>query len=217
LPFRQIYTYTAFDNLIERDSTIWDYPDGDWDFDYTAVNNRLSGSAYDNDGRVTSSESTQFKSNAAGRMTRNDTYYSNTSLYADGNGNEIRRSQTLWDAVEEEWGEPEKRYLIHSSVLGRIISEATETGKKYRTFVVANGTTLARQAVDHDDNEAELVGIEYRDASGLSARSPGGGPLNPSPVGIREELDGLGTNVGTFGDLSPVPRGNGMSPYDDIS
>jgi hypothetical protein len=81
--------------------------------------------------------------------------------------------------------------------------------------VIANGSVLARQAVN-ESGTTQLVTYEFRDASGLSATSGGSGD---SPVPgfehfyLREELDGLANNVGRQGETTPQePYRNEMSP-----
>ncbi|MBX3292149.1 MAG: hypothetical protein KF881_04545 [Acidobacteria bacterium] len=69
------------------------------------------------------------------------------------------------------------------------MSEATKTGKKRYTYVAAGGRTIARQELT--DTDTQIVGWQFRDATGLSSR----GFSN-------EELDGLGNNVGIFPNLT---------------
>lgn len=94
------------------------------------------------------------------------------------------------------------------------MSEAGDTGKKKRTYVVAAGAVIARQAVDSANQE--FVGWEHRDPGGLSAKTtwvnntPGNGEAS-----VSEELDGLGNNVGTHGTFIPQDRiANVSSPSD---
>jgi YD repeat-containing protein len=219
LPYRQSYAWNAFGNLEERESTLWNYPQGDWDFDHTVTNNRRQGTNYDNDARVTQDNGIYFTFDAAGSMITTWRYMAyHMTMTADGDGNEGKRFRKQWDTLEEDWDEGETRYMVYSSVLGQIVSEANGTGKKYRTMVVGAGSTIARQGIDHDDNEAEIVGWEHRDPNGLSTRSyPVFGLLSQSkPTDIEEELDGLGNNVGAIANLAPPQRGNG-SPYDNVT
>src|SRR5258708_1365782 len=49
LPYRQTYTYSAFDNLTHRDSNVWNYPSLSWLVNYNIVNNRVTNSGYQYD------------------------------------------------------------------------------------------------------------------------------------------------------------------------
>lgn len=218
LPYRQSYSYNALGNLTGRDSTLWDYA-GDWDFSNTFVNNRVTaGAFYDNDGRRTYGDGTYFKFDASGAMnetTRTANY--ETLLYRDGLGRESKRSQRLWDTEEVEWGESDSKYLIHSSVFGRIVTEAEKTGRKWRTFVMANGESIARQS-KNESGSGSLVTYEYRDATGLSAGNVVSITPEWSHAYLREELDGLGNNVGHVAVENPLdePR-NSPSPVDRMA
>lgn len=218
LPYRQIYTYNAFGNLTDRDSTMWDY--GDWDFNYSITNNRVAGSGYDFDGREVTSlnqdgDTLSFIYDAAGRMIETERYYNKyeTLLYHTGDGGQAKRSQRTYDTDLEEWEDWETAYFIRSSVLNRVVSEATATGKKKYTYVVGGGASVARQYVDGSNNE--YVNWELTDPSGYSSRGVTGYK--------QEELDGLGNNVGIFAWPSPPPRmGNSMTPtqgvtFDDVT
>ena len=189
LPYRQSYTHNAFGQVTSRDSTLWDYTGGGWDFDYAMVNNRDTGANYDNDGRQTTDSSSDpiiFSYDAAGKMRmtwRTEAY--ETKLHQDGDGVETKREQRTWDTNASNWKPWEWVYFINSTVLGQVVSEATKTGKKKYTYVIANGATLAQQAVDTANNES--VTWQFQDASGYSARG-----FNA------KELDALGNNVGTI-------------------
>ncbi|MBX3292147.1 MAG: RHS repeat protein [Acidobacteria bacterium] len=222
LPFRQTYSYNAFDNLTGRDSTLWDY--GDWSFSYTMSNNRVAGSGYDADGREYSSETDDgdvifFTYNAAGRIVKTERYYDRyeTLLAQTGDGGEAKRSQRTFDTELEQWGDWETVYFITSSVFGRVISEATATGKKRHTYVMGGGMEIARQFLS--DSDVETVDFGITDPSGYSSRGSGG-IMSPYK---QEELDGLGNNVGTFAVPNrPEKIGNTMTPtqgvtFDDVT
>jgi hypothetical protein len=134
-------------------------------------------------------------------------------------GSKGKRSQKLWDVDEEEWGEVKSTYQIFSSVLGRTVSEADTTGAKWRTFVIAAGAEIARQAVTETDDEA--VTLVHTDPSGYSTHSTsiGTGFAYDTHAMKTEELDGLGNNVGTHGSMSRPPYHGGTmeSPVDSIT
>ncbi|MGQ0541957.1 MAG: RHS repeat domain-containing protein, partial [Blastocatellia bacterium] len=218
LPYRQTYSYDQFQNTTSRSSTLWNY--GSWEFSYSIVNNRVAGSQYDFDGRQTGGDGATFNYNAPGRMisTAKEESYE-TVLSADGLGRETKRSNRTWDEVEEEWTDWESTYFVHSSVLGRLLTEVDDTGKKRRAFVIAGGSEIARQAFNDEDEE--VVSFIHRDAAGLSGRATQGGtePLFNTNAYLAEERDGLGNNVGIFGDLSRPPHEGGsmQSPNDSIT
>jgi hypothetical protein len=69
LPYRQTYTFDAFGNITNRQSTLWDY-EGGWNFSHTVTNNRVTGHVYDADGRVVSTglTETHYQYDATGSM-----------------------------------------------------------------------------------------------------------------------------------------------------
>ena len=166
----------------------------------------LSPASYNGDGIAFEYDST------GGMMKtgRNEAY--ETEMFRDGAGREAKRSNRVWDGEEEEWGEWKTTYSLYSSVLGRVVSEAVETGAKRRTFVVAGGTEIARQA--YSEESEQVVGFVHRDASGLSGRSTnaGTGTASSTYASVAEEFDALGNNVGTRGHLSRPPHEGGSMP-----
>jgi hypothetical protein len=215
LPYRQTYTHDAFGHVMSRTSTLWNYGAG-WDFSYTFTNNRSSGSMYDDDGRTIIGNGANFSYDARGVMidTGVGEHYE-TTLAFDGDGQEVKRSNRIWNTTTNNWNEWETSYFVNSSVLGRMVSHTTATGKKKFTYVVGAGTVVARQGVD--DANAEHVSWQHRDPSGLSSRSTPAGTTtfaNFSP----EERDGLGNNVGSAPNLSPPDRtGNSPSPSEGFT
>ncbi|MGQ0543598.1 MAG: hypothetical protein ACT4O9_17430, partial [Blastocatellia bacterium] len=177
-----------------------------------------TGAFYDNDGRRTYGDGVYFKFDAAGAMhetSRTANY--ETKLYQDGLGRESKRSQRTWDAGEEEWEEWDSKYLIHSSVFGRIITEAEKTGRKWRTFVMANGSSIARQS-KNESGSGSLLTYEYREASGLSAGNAVSPTSDFAHAFLREELDGLGNNVGHVAVENPLDEArNSQSPIDRMA
>ncbi len=213
LPYRQSYYHNAFGNVTGRDSTLWDYTEGDWDFSYTVTNNRVAGYGYDADGRQVSGDGIAFEYDSTGGMIETGRAMSyETEMFRDGAGREAKRSNRVWDGEEDEWGEWKTTYSLYSSVLGRVVSEAVETGAKRRTFVVAGGQEIARQA--YSEESEQVVGFVHRDASGLSGRSTnaGTGTASSTYASVAEEFDALGNNVGTRGHLSRPPHEGGSMP-----
>jgi len=204
LPYRQSYEHDAFGNLTGRESTLWNYTNGDWDFEYQITNNRNTSATYDSDGRqiegaIDEDDPAQFHYDAAGRLEKTWNYYAgNETLFGrDGYGGELWRSQRIYDHEEEEWGETTKSYFINSSVLGQTVSETTETGKKKYTYVIAGNTAVARQVLS--DTNVEGVAWQHNDPTGISSRG-----FN------NRESDALGNNVGVIPVIQP--RQNSGSP-----
>lgn len=209
LPYRQTYTYSALSGVASRDSTLWNYNDGDWFFTYAYSNNRVinGGYQYDNDGRQIFGDDTTFTYDARGLLSLSSHFERNEiEPTYDGDGREGKRSQRAWNAQNNSWNPWDARYFVYSSVLRRHLTEVGPTGKKKRTYVVGAGAVVARQAVD--DSDQESVGWEHRDPSGLSARTtwanniPGNGE-----AAVSEELDAMGNNVGIHGAFIPPERG----------
>lgn len=216
LPYRQSYTYTALGGLAGRTSTLWDH-EGNWDFAYTVTNNRTAGYGYDHDGRQISGDGIDFVYSASGGLSstaRTEAY--ELEIDRDGAGREGKRKQRTWDAVEEEWSEWKSTYLLYSSVLGRVVSEANNSGTKWRTLVIAGGAVIARQAVNDTNDEA--VGFEHRDPLRLSTTSTtfGEPATGTHHAFVREEFDGLGNNIGHQAAFTPEERPeNANSPNDN--
>jgi hypothetical protein len=220
LPYRQNYTYNALGNLTSRSSKLWNY--GNWNFNYTFSNNRAAFHGYDDDGRETLAGigGSSFSFDAAGSMHKTwKAQNYETFRHTDGNNLEAKRVQRVWDDSEEEWGSWETVYLLYSSVLKYFVTEATSSGKKKFTYVLGDGTVIARQAVESDNDEH--VGWKHTDASGMSSRSSS--IIQGDGSFTSEEFDGLGNNVGWRGNFVPPDRHfNSGSPnqgitFDDIS
>jgi hypothetical protein len=208
LPYRQAYTFNAFDNITGRTSTMWDYP-GSWNFSYNLTNNRASGSLYDNDGRETrDSSSIRFNYDAAGSMIKTWRNYSTYVVYEtlldhDGDGVEAKRSHRNWDEEDSGWEAWKTNYFVFSRVLGKTVTEVSDTGKKKVTYVIDGGGTIAKQVIGLTNQEG--VAWKHTDASGLSSRSS---TITSNPAGfLAEELDALGNNVGTFAHPTPPSHG----------
>jgi hypothetical protein len=85
-------------------------------------------------------------------------------------------------------------FQLLSSALGQTVTETDTTGKKRRTYVIAGGTTIARQGIDAGTT-TERVGWTHTDPSGLSSRTTYGS-TSGLEAGVAAELDALGNNVG---------------------
>jgi hypothetical protein len=93
---------------------------------------------------------------------------------------------------------------------GETVSKADSSGRKIKTYVRAEGATLAWQTVYHGSNPpSEYVNLEHFDAGGLSYRSAtkeGYDIYGEGGEGSPAELDPLGGNVGLSTPyIEPVP------------
>ena len=224
LPYRQSYTSDVFGNITQRTNLHWGrsfYPgQGSFNLNYTFLNNRITnaGWGYDADGRVTQSAtpdpSVQSIFDAAGNLIALHRTNSSTNRYSDGNGHETKREQGSCTVVPgqpcQQWGtDLETKYFLRSSVLNEeVVTEITFNGKKSKTFIMAAGTTIARQEIYDGNGGAinEVVYFQHDDASGMTQRT-----INSNGTTIYDEgeetspgeSDPLGGNVGI---TNPYPN-----------
>lgn len=229
LPYRQSYTFNAFNNLVQRNNLHWGVESRGYNqtnnLSYTYQNNRITnaGWTYDADGRVLVSsapdEVIESTYDAKGQITRLLAAESDINRYTDGNEREAKRKKRKY--VEDQNGNgswvEEFTYYLRSSVMGgEVITEADATGRKRKTFVKAAGATLAWQNVYHNpanNTQSEYLSFEQWDASGMSYRSTGtyGVVLdNEGWEGAPAELDPLGGNAGLTSPyiqiITPAPE-----------
>lgn len=227
IPYKQSFSYNAFGNIAQ--TTMEHYASGSHGTAYTFTNNRNTdpNSVYDADGNQTADAEASFQYDAAGRMIRSADRDPNnagqflppTVKYFDGTGEEVKRIKAY---VENGNNTNGTSYFIRSSVTGKIVSEASGTGEKWKTFVSANGATLASQLWGWNGyNRAEYTTFWHQDASGASLRHTNK-IGESSSIEEAAEYDALGNNVGLGNPYvtiiePPVDnRGNiglGDSPY----
>lgn len=205
IPYRQSFVYNAFDNV--TGSTMEHYASGQNSSTYTFTNNRntQTSSVYDAEGNQTADEGGVYQFDAAGRAIKNEQRNPNyhtqflpaTHSYYDGAGQETKRVD---QSVASSYG---TSYFIRSSVTGKIVSEANSTGEKVKTFVSANGVTVAEQIWGWNGSaRAEYVNFLHQDASGASLRTTNkSGFLNFSSSDA--EFDARGNNVGLSNPYIP--------------
>jgi len=219
LPYRQTYTYDAFDHISHRESTLWNYPSGDWDFQVEFENNRSANYAYDADGRIVTDWNYEsedfnpayFKYDASGGLEKTWRYVSayETIINRDGLGSEAKRTQRSYDRITNQWGAWNTVYLIRSSILGTVVSEAGNTGSKTFTYVLGLGAVIARQG---GSGSYASVAWKLTDAAGLSTRNYSTSANSASFKA--EEFDALGNNVGTSLYIAPPDHSeNETSPH----
>jgi len=200
IPYKQNYVYNAFGNITQ--SSLEHYAGGQTISNYSFTNNRnaQTTSVYDAEGNQTADEGGAYQFDAAGRMIKNQKRDSNNSsqyllptmIYHDGAGLEAKRITSYVENGNNSYG---TSYFIRSSVLGKIVSETNSTGEKLKTFVSANGATIAEQHVEQIGGQRQdFVDFLHQDASGASLRKTNKDGI----VSTNEsaEFDALGNNVG---------------------
>jgi hypothetical protein len=110
------------------------------------------------------------------------------------NGEEAKRIKDYVTNGDNSYG---TSYFIRSSVTGKLVSEADSTGEKLKTFVSANGATLAMQILNWSGaNRIEHLAFQHQDASGSSLRFTTESGEWWSGLDEDAEYDAQGNNVG---------------------
>jgi YD repeat-containing protein len=192
IPYRQQYTFNAFDDMTARTNLFWNSQE---DASYTFSNHRISGWSYDADGRVTASVYPDgpsiYEYNAAGQLIFKHDYPGSTETgykyyqYYDGNGQILKRGTDRClilvppepEPPPEEcsWysGHPSPLYFIRSTVLGgEVIAETQGAGVKYRRFVYAGGAKVAEltERFVWPSSTYDSAQFHHTDANGVSER-----------------------------------------------
>ena len=175
-PFRQSYQHDAFGNMTNRTNRFWSRNDT---FSASYLNDRREDALfqYDAAGNLTQDADLHYAYDAAGRNSSifNPVDSKTITPTYDGLGRPVVRAETV-DAVTTT-----QRY-VWSSVLGKIVTELTNTGTKLKTYVYLGGQTIARQESgwvvwQHDNPITGSRGTSNRDG-GYNAE------LEPDPMGI---------------------------------
>jgi hypothetical protein len=204
-PYNETMAYDPMGHLTLRELRHWDRFDTTGNETYT--NNRRFGWQYDADGRLLSGNG-QFLYDAAGQISSfgdGDPYMTDQQL--DGDGRRVKSLQRSYDLNTAQWTTEKITYYIHSSVLGKLISEVSAQGAKERSFVYAGGDVMAIQSTAGGPS----VLWQHYDASRGSFRStvPQGG------VSELAEMDPMGADAGWMKPLVwPQPNSPGkLEPY----
>jgi YD repeat-containing protein len=181
-PYRQSYQYDVWNNQTGRDNRFWSMQDTS---SATYTNNRRQDPQweYDVEGNLKRDDSLQMTWDAAGRN-RSVTSLETGSVktqFVDGDGRVVARTETENGVT----GAP-SRY-IHSSVIGKIITQLDAQGEKFEGYVYAGGQLIAKQspnwiAWQHENPVTGSRGESQRD--GLFSVN-----TQPDPTGV---------NVGFF-------------------
>lgn len=191
-PYRQFYSYDAFDNLTTR-SGAYGYRMAQTDT-ASYSNQRRDGWTYDAAGQLTlspandASATRSWQYDAAGRLVVTTETPSGggaasalTQTY-DGDGQVVHESKT---------GGAATFYVVRSTVLGgEVVTRLDASGGKQYTYVPAGGLVHARQTVDQSSGSPAMewahrdpAGVTEKGTAGLAAYDPLGNyaPLPPGP------------------------------------
>ncbi len=199
-PFSGTYGYDAFDNLISRSGSYAINPPQSDSGSYT--NNRRAGWTYNAEGMITNSSD---NSDSGGSSTRAWTYDAAGRLTFTS---EVRNGQTKTLATgyggngkvnHEIINNATGDYLIHSSVLGTVLTKLKVNGAKDITYVPTNGLLAPMQLQDQPySNPPSYMLWMSRDA-----------------LGIQENKNGFLYAIDPFGTLvaNTQPPSGGPPPY----
>ncbi len=221
IPYKRGYEYTAFGEIKALTGRYYNTNDAT---SYSYTNGHEANSTYDLDGNTTADVDAHYKYDAAGRIvetTPTDVDDSSTlnppvKSYFDGDGKLLKRTANYGSTTPA----PVTNYYIRSTALGKVVSEADDTGRKVATYVPANGVTLAEQRlVRSGGTTTELLTFIHQDASGASAQSTDASGNAVSSSIRAGEYDAMGRNVADAGpyvtlDTSiPTDQGSGIDMF----
>ena len=199
-PYSMEYTHDAFGHITERSGSYYNTPDPkEWNY----TNNRNPYWTYDDDGNVTLDDDASFETDGAGLTVKTaernvdepSEFNPPTADYFDGTGGLMKRTASLGSTEPA----PKTSYFIRSSVLSKVVSEADGTGKKVKTFVPANGTTLAEQHIATYPTTTEVLTFLHQDASGASVQQTDDDGDLVNPNYRTGEYDAMGRNIAQAG------------------
>ncbi len=207
IPYRQYFQYNGFSNMTQ--SVMEHFASGGDLESHNYVNNRKIdlSATYDAEGNELSDENAVYEFDATGELTKTTAKDQDnptellppTNRYLDGEGKELKRIRyySLPTAATPTYM---ANYYIYSSVTGKLVSEMKDKGAKEKTFVTANGATVAEQQIDLT---GEHLAFYHQDASGASLQMT---KENGDLSGYRtSEFDAVGNNVGS---ANPYLNGN---------
>ncbi|HEX6716097.1 MAG TPA: hypothetical protein VF088_03260 [Pyrinomonadaceae bacterium] len=165
-PFYGNYGYDEFDNMSSRSGQ---YALNPTQYDSgTYLNNRRNGWTYDAAARVTASADT---SDSGGSSTRTWTYDAagQQVMLSEVRNGETKTSNFAYDSdgnlLYESVNPGVSDYLIHSAVLGTILTKLDANGEKNTTYVPANNLVTVLQQKDYQGNPT--ISNITRDALGI--------------------------------------------------
>ncbi|MEZ5305925.1 MAG: FG-GAP-like repeat-containing protein [Pyrinomonadaceae bacterium] len=213
-PYSVTYEFNAFGNITELDGHYYNTPYTTTD-SFSPSSGRNPEWTYDAAGNVLSDEDAEYVYDAAGKIveTRQRDYDDEGEFHEptidiySGDGEVTKR--ILNDGATE--APLEKTVLfIRSTSLGKLVSEATQTGAKSKTFVLAEGTALAEQEIVESGNgPTEKLSFYHQDASGGSVEMTKADGTVLESGGRIAEFDAIGHNIADEGQYLTL---NGAPP-----
>ncbi|MBK8148242.1 MAG: hypothetical protein IPK58_08515 [Acidobacteria bacterium] len=195
------YTHDAFGHITQFSGAYYNMPQtSNYSYDNT---NRSPYWSYDAEGNVNVDDEASYTVDAAGRLIKTSQFDPDSGLpmaptrdWFDGNGRLAKRVKNFGSSDPA----PQANYYLRSSVTGAVLSETEQTGRKLKTFVPANGTTLAEQEmVTIGSTTTEKLTFIHQDPSLASLqRTDNAGNLVNSNARAGE-YDALGRNVADAG------------------
>ncbi|MBK9171730.1 MAG: RHS repeat protein [Chloracidobacterium sp.] len=185
------------------------------------TNGRNSNWTYDSDGNVTADLDGSYDFDAAGRLVEivpTDIDDENIDTlpvenHFDGNGDLAKLVRNAGSTDPDEI----TNYYIRSTILNRVISETTGAGAKQKTFIPANGVTLAEQSIFYGESAVETIRFIHQDASGSGVQQTLANGTAAGGVMRTGEYDAMGRNVadpGPYIALNTEMPGDGGSGID---
>jgi hypothetical protein len=205
-PYRQNYSYDAFNHLTDRTFVRWEIPQSTSD---SYVNNRHvpvgTDWSYDYEGNVLSPPGIGYNYDAAGRIAAMQLWPTDSTLSWDGDGRQVKAVEVTYDP-ETNTNTTTTTYHVFSSVLGEEITEIKDS--VFRTFVYAEGTMLAWH--EPDGSQLYNTWYEFRDPGNATLRTTS----TFNPVGLAQEFDPTGTDAGTSnGIVESTPDEGSLAAY----
>ncbi len=203
-PYTMEFKHDAFGHLTSKTGYYYNSEDNT-SYAYNA-NNRNPSWGYDVEGNITYDNDATYQTDAAGRVVKttvrdldeSSEFYPPIKDYFSGDG---RLEKKVRNAGSTDPAET-KNYYIYSSVLNKMISETDKTGKKLKTFVLANGTNLAVQTlITINDTTTEYLAFNHIDVSGTGVQRTNavGSLIGDVTFNRTGEYSPLGRNIGNAG------------------
>ena len=222
-PYVTDFSYDAFGHITSKEGYYYNSYDVNV-YSYNQ-NDRNPAWSYDAEGSTIADNDADYTYDAAGRIVKTTGRNLDNSLQLDAPTEDHFGGDGLVEKVINNAGSTTsaevKFYYIRSSVLNKIITEADASGKKKKTFVAANGTTLAVQELVTENNvTTEKLTFNHTDASGTGMqRTDAGGALAGNTAFNRTaEYSPLGRNIAEPGayislNTSLPPKNQGGQSY----
>jgi YD repeat-containing protein len=215
IPYKFQYQYNAFGQITHSLGRYYNsYSPNNYSFNNSTGRN--PNWIYDAEGNTVSDDDAVYQFDAAGANFSTADHdeatwepINPTVSTFDGGGQPVKRIRSYSATTNNTLL---TNYYIRSSVLGKVITETDGTGKKLKTFVPANGATLAEQElVTVNNTTTENLNFIHQDASGESVQQTKANGDLTQTYARTGEYDALGRNVADVGNFITL---NGEPPPD---